>query len=257
MIFSKLSRYMSESGRKMRIAAMANVITCVATFSMMALPIACSPAANGVDVLGTITVTKYAGFKNMDEVESWAHNYVNKPIRDFGVNAPLTLVKNGREVNVKTLGEYILYVNDGYLCKTNYDIMAESHFKKHVYPYIYAKQSLPPVVNYLDGFILTAENIKGLPRRLFDIASSKNNIDSIGGGLGEVTVIDNWAAIAKFDTMECSMEVLFYGDINHDSIGDALLFIASRSTIASYKSYNYVVITKRAKDGAIEVVEEK
>ncbi len=174
--------------------------------------------------------------------------------------------KPGPPVCVTTVRDYLRWRGAGYGPADNYQIAVESWFAAASVPVRFFKPAKDAQVSYVSDFDLTSRPL-ALPamlgpflspdeeRRVEDAAAEGKTWRQIWPG-SKWQVHDADQISVEADGLLTTILLLGWGDFDHDGVEDILLHVANHATQASFRSYRHVVVTRRDKDGPMEIVSE-
>lgn len=185
---------------------------------------------------------------------------LDRPV-DIHTDKKMVLVEGKDEKSPTTGTEYLKLRDAGYTFKTNYDNMKEAWFKAATLPLVWLSRCKPARQSFLRDFD-PAKDPQGtlaiLPASVgFDLASQHTDglwMKAWPGSTAKATAQPREIDVRDHEGGQTILQVLAWGDSNGDGVEDCLLLVANYATEGTFKSYQYVTVTRRQANGPIVVL---
>ena len=207
--------------------------------------------------------TSHVALSSLNDIEAGLDTPVATP---DGKGLVMLVVEDGdtvKDVEVHTVREYLTALAKGDP-RDNFQVKVESWFKQASVPAMFLKDAAAAKVSYVTGFDVTRRPL-AVPATLGPCFSPSEEVRvrrmmAEGKGWREIwpemkwTVRDPHEVVLEDDWGWVYVTMLAWGDFNHDGIEDVLVNVSTIGKLATWRSYEYVVLTRRAPGGAMEVV---
>jgi hypothetical protein len=172
-------------------------------------------------------------------------------------------------VEVRTCTSYLKAIDGGYEAQDTFQATQESFFKARCTPLWFLRVSRPSRVSHVKDLRLDGPApLSVLPGRINLLARYPEEEEEAamakGGTIAsifpKIKVKSKEATSVVFvdrdSQMEGTVDVVAWGDFDHDGIEDVLLFCTKHSLEGSYRSYGNLIVTRKAAGAPLVVVRE-
>jgi hypothetical protein len=171
-----------------------------------------------------------------------------------------------QKVSVEDCAQYQKAVEEGFEPQTTFDISQESFFKARCTPLRFLTEARPSAESWVKDLRLDKDPLALLPASMnLDMEGpSDDQKAAIGAGARLNTyspklVVKRKAAdavvfLAPESKVESTVDVVAFGDLDHDGIEDVLLFQTLHSLEGSLRSYHHLVATRKGADQPLVIL---
>lgn len=209
--------------------------------------------ANSIRWTPHVSLTTFSDLEKLDQ-------RLDRPVKTVNGIEQLSMSKEGQQVVVTTCKDYLRYKQDGYHPTTNYDIGAESWFKAEALPLLYLKEAIPARESFVKDFDVTDHPLRQLPAELqlhLEGGSQGTKVWQETQSNCQVVVKDRYSIEISDDYCKTFVTILAWGDFNKDGYEDILLNVSYDVTQGTFHCFDYVLLTRKAKDQPLIVIPDK
>lgn len=203
--------------------------------------------------------TSEVKIKDLNELDSHFDKPVDMSKACGGCSLELTDEKDeNKKVKIATCGEYFDPKYKDFYAKTTHDLIMLSWFMLECDTLKFLKNSIPSKVSYLSDFILSKNTLRYFPAYLVGFSENEEEIKIMRTKTLKdlrpklkVKAIDKFNLDMEYNDATHQIEILAWGDFNHDDIEDVLIFITHHSMLGTGRFYESVILTRLEKKGKL------
>lgn len=202
--------------------------------------------------------TKHVKLRSLTDLDTALRIPVKIPGKDHSLS--LTGLK-GDKIEVRNGIEYLSLKQKKYHAYSTYDLAMESWFKKTYEPLSCLASARSSSLSHVESLSFRGININILPPELGPFLGSDDHpiAVKVKKGLSWSQVFPDTEIVKATSTeltlqsleMEMNLQLLAYGDFNHDTVEDILVFYSLHALKGTHRYFEVLVLSRKTADGRL------